>query len=142
MISRLLPGVTAENEAARYQISPNVLQVSEAAADNGQPSISAALYQNWKTTRQRFFQELAFYRVSREPAEAGNVTTSWNVAYSTENLFSVLGLPINFANQADTNSSLPSVILSHDTWMRSFAGDPHIAGHVLRIGEATVKSRA
>ncbi len=139
VISRLLPGVTAENEAARYQISPNVLQISEASAENGQPSISTALYQNWKTTRQRFFQELAFYRVSREPAEAGNVTTLWNVAYSTENLFSLLGLPINFANQADTDSGLPSVILSHDTWMRSFAGAPRINGHVLRIGKTQVR---
>ncbi len=134
VISRLLPGVEAENEAARYQIKPNVLLVNEAAADTN-PNISAALYQNWKTTRQRFFQELAFYRVSRETAEAGSAPMPWYVAHSTRNLFRLLGLPINFAERSeDADGSLPAVILSYDTWMRSFAGDPHIAGHVLRIG--------
>ncbi len=139
-ISRLLPGVEAENEAARYQISPSVLLVSEAAADSAGPSISTALYQNWKATRQRFFQELAFYRVSRESADAGRVSRPWNVAHATANLFSLLGLPINYADRRDdTDLSLPSVILSHDTWMRSFAGDPHIAGHVLRVGDTKVR---
>lgn len=133
-ISRLLPGVEAENEAGRYQIRPNVLLINEAAADTN-PSISAALYQNWKMTRQRFFQELAFYRVSRETAEAGSAAMPWSVAHSTRNLFQLLGLPINFAERADdADSSLPEVILSHDTWMRSFAGNPHIAGHILLIG--------
>ena len=86
-------------------------------------------------TRQRFFQELAFYRVSRETAEAGSAAMPWSVAHSTRNLFQLLGLPINFAERADdADSSLPEVILSHDTWMRSFAGNPHIAGHILLIG--------
>lgn len=138
-ISRLLPGVTAENEAARYQIRHDVLVVSEAATAYNEPSISAALYQNWKTTPQRFFEELAFYRVSRELAEAGRMTTSWKVAHSTENLFSLLGLPINFRNQASADSGLPSVILSHDAWMRSFAGDPRVTEHTIRIGR--VKAR-
>lgn len=134
VISRLLPGVEAENEAGRYQIKPNVLLINEAAADTN-PNISAALYQNWETTRQRFFQELAFYRVSRETAEAGSAPMPWSVAHSTRNLFRLLGLPINFAERSeDADGSLPAVILSYDTWMRSFAGDPHIAGHVLRIG--------
>ncbi|WP_348264718.1 hypothetical protein P8935_09305 [Telmatobacter sp. DSM 110680] len=133
VISQLLPGVAAENEADRYQISPGVLLVSEAAADDNQPSISSALFHNWKTTRQRYFQDLAFYSLSRESANTGRVTTSWNVAHSSENLFSLLGLPIE--NQADTGSGLPSVVLSHDTWMRSFAGDPHIAGRAMRIGK-------
>ena len=73
------------------------------------PSISAALYQNWKMTRQRFFQELAFYRVSRETAEAGSAAMPWSVAHSTRNLFQLLGLPINFAERADdADSSLPA----------------------------------
>ncbi len=139
-VSRLLPGVQAENEAAHYQIKPTVLLVSEAAASGTTPSISAALYQNWKSTRQRFFQELAFYRIARETADAGPSSLSLNVAHSTENLFQLLGLPIDYADRSDDpDRSLPAVILSHDTWMRSFAGDPHIAGHVLRIGHTKVR---
>ena len=140
VISRLLPGVQAENEAARYQIRADVLVVSEAAASGNTPSISAALYQTWKATRQRFFQELAFYRITRENAYAGPVLFSLNVAHSTENLFQLLGLPIHYADHSDDpERSMAAIILSHDTWMRSFAGDPHIAGHVLRIGHTRVR---
>lgn len=139
VISRLLPGVQAESEAARYQIKSGVLLVSEAAAENANSSISAALYQNWKTSPQRFFEELAFYRVSRETAQAGAAAMHLNVAHSTANLFQLLGLPINYADRSDDADSLPAVILSYDTWMRSFAGDPHIASHVLRIGH--IKAR-
>lgn len=140
VISRLLPGVEAESEASRYQIKPGVLLVREAASSASDASISGALYQNWKTTRQRFFDELAFYRVSRETASAGRTSMPWNVAYATTNLFDLLGLPISYADPADeTDRDLPSVILSHDLWMRSFAGDPHIAGHLLRIGHTQAR---
>jgi hypothetical protein len=64
----------------------------------------------------------------------------WNEAHATTNFFSLLGLPINYADRReDTDVSLPSAILSHDTWMRSFAGDRHITGHVLRIGYTKVR---
>jgi hypothetical protein len=140
VISRLLPGVDAENEATRYQIKPGVLLVNEAAADFGSPSISAALYQNWKISPQRFFSELAFYRVAREKADADPRSSPWNVAHSSANLFSLLGLPIRFADQRDTEeSTLPSLVLSHDLWMRSFAGDPRIAGRTFRIGSTKVR---
>jgi hypothetical protein len=140
VISRLLPGVQAESEAARYQIKPSVLLISEAAADNNAPSISAALYQNWKTTPQRFFEELAFYRVSDETAQAGAATMHLNVAHSTANLFQLLSLPINYAERSeDADPGLPAVILSYDTWMRSFAGDAHIASRVLHIGHTKAR---
>jgi hypothetical protein len=140
VVSRLLPGIQAENEAANYQIKPSVLLVREAVTSSTTPSISAALYQNWKSTNQRFFQELAFYRIARETADAGPVSLSLKVAHSTGNLFQLLGLPIDYADRFDdADRSLPAVILSHDTWMRSFAGDPHIAGRVLRIGRTRVR---
>jgi len=140
VISRLLPGVQAENDAAQYQIKPGVLLVSEAVASGAAPSISATLYQNWKATRQRFFRELAFYRIARETADAGTISLSLNVAHSTENLFRLLDLPIKYADGSDdAEGNLPAIILSHDTWMRSFAGNPHVAGHVLRIGHTRVR---
>ena len=138
VISRLLPGVQAENEAAQYQIKPGVLLINEAAASSS-PSISTALYLTWKTSPQRFFQDLAFYRVSREKPDASK-SRPWNVAYSSANLFSLLGLPIRYADQLDTQDpELPALVLSHDLWMRSFAGDPRIAGHIMRIGSTRVR---
>jgi hypothetical protein len=140
VISRLLPGIDAENEAVQYQINPGVLMINEAASDFGRPSISTALYQNWKSSPQRFFQELAFYSVSREKADAGPSSAHWNVARSSANLFSLLGLPILNANQFDSqDSNLPSLVLSHDLWMRSFTGDPRIAGRIVRVGSNRVR---
>ncbi len=143
VISRLLPGVEAENEAGHYQIKPGVLLVNEAAADDNSPSISTALYRNWKTSPQRFFEDLAFYRVSSEKADA-SASDLWNIAHSSANLFSLLGLPILYADQLaisgpDHDRNLPALVLSHDLWMRSFTGDPHIAGRIIRVGSASVR---
>ncbi len=144
VISRLLPGVDAESEAARYQIKPGVLLVNEAAADINSPSISNALYQNWKTSPQRFFQDLAFYRISREKADADPTSNPWNIAYSSANLLSLLGLPVLYADRLNPHDATPepnepSLVLSHDLWMRSFAGDPRIAGRIVRIGSTRVR---
>lgn len=135
LITNLLPGVQAEKEAARFQINPGALLIAEAAEKK--PSIAAGLYLDWKQTHQRFFQDLAFYHVTRETAQSGSARVSWNVAHSSTNLFALLGLPLTHA--ADGESDLPSVILSHEAWMRSFAGDPQIAGRAIRIGHADVR---
>jgi hypothetical protein len=137
LITSLLPGVQAENEAARFQIDRNVLLISEAAASRTKPSIPADLYRGWKKTPQRFFDNLAFYRVTRETADSGSARISWNVARATANLFPTLGLPLT--HTAETGSDLSSIVLSHEAWMRSFGGDPRIAGRILRIGNASVR---
>ena len=124
VISSLLPGVQAEREAARFLIHPNALIISEATDRSSKPSIPAGLYLNWKYTHQRFFQDLAFYQVTREPAQAGSARMTWNVGRSSTNLFSLLGVPLKYA--FDDGSGLPSVILSHEIWMHSFAGNPNV----------------
>ncbi|WP_109488716.1 ABC transporter permease [Occallatibacter savannae] len=137
LITSLLPGVRAEREAAQFLVNPNALIISEAADHSWKPSIPAGLYLNWKYTHQRFFQDLAFYHVSRETAHAGSARILWNVARSSLNLFSLLGVPLKQA--FDDNSGLPSVVLSNETWIRSFAGDPSVTGKVVRIGNSNAR---
>lgn len=137
LITTLLPGVQAEKEASRFQISPNVLLIAEASDSTAKPSIPAGLYLDWKKTQQRFFQDLAFYHVSRETAQSGSTRISWNVARTSPNLFALLGIPLKHASNDD--SGLPSVILSHEAWMQSFAGNPDIAGRLLRIGPVNTR---
>src|SRR3954454_19553840 len=120
LISSLLPGVEAEREASRFLINPNALIISQATDHSYRPSIPAGLYLNWKYTHQRFFQDLAFYHVTRESAESGSARISWKVARASTNLFSLIGVPLKHA--FDDNSGLPSVVLSNEAWMRSFAG--------------------
>lgn len=136
-ITSFLPGVQAEREAASFQINPNVLLVAEAADSSAKPSIPAGLYINWKSTQQRFFHDLAFYHVTRESVQSGSARLSWNVAHSSTNLFALLGLPVMHAS--DNDADLPSVILSHEAWMRSFSGNPFITGKVLRVGHANAR---
>jgi len=132
-ITSFLPGMQAEREASRFQISPNALLIAESADNSTKPSIAAGLYLDWKTARQRFFLDLAFYHVTPESIQSGSSRVSWNVARSSTNLFALLGLPLLHATSDE--SGLPRVILSHDAWMRSFGGDPEVAGRVLRVGQ-------
>jgi hypothetical protein len=139
VIASLLPGVQAEKEAARYQVGANVILIGEATSSGSRPSISTGMFRQWKTTRQRFFDDLAFYRVSRERAGAGPASIGWKVAHSTWNVFSVLGLPIDLADLGNADSSDPALILSRKAWIRDFGGDPRAVGHAISVGN--VKAR-
>jgi len=140
LIAQLLPGIQAENEASRFQIRPGVLIISEAASTGTQPTIPTGLFRDWNTTRQRFFEDFAFYRVSRETAHSGSARISWKVARSTPNVFALLGLPLMQPTDADdSGSELPALVLSHEAWMRSFGGDPHVSGRALHVGNISVR---
>src|SRR5580704_3824371 len=69
ILARLEPGVRAETDTSRYQVSPGLILIQAArSGDNLTPSISADLFRNWKATRQRYFDQFAFYRTARETA--------------------------------------------------------------------------
>lgn len=139
VISQLLPGVQAEKEAVRTQIRSNVLLVGDVDEPAWRPSISMGLFRQWKTTPQRFFDDVAFYRMSREAMDGPRASSSWNVAHSTRNLFAVLGLPIDLADLDDPGSDIPAVILSRRVWLQDFKGDPQVAGHVVTLNRSRVR---
>jgi hypothetical protein len=92
----------------------------------------------WNSNRERFFDSLAFYRVTRESASRDpSRRTSWTVAHATPNLPWLLGLPLQSA--ADNGGDLPSVILSHEAWTRDFGEDRRVLGSAIRIGTRTVR---
>ena len=148
VIARLLPAVQSERDPAHFQVSPGVIFIQKSAStDSFAPSISADLFRDWKSTRQRYFDQFAFYRTVREmaalpsqragvrgvPADrSSSVGWSWSVTHASLNLFSLLGLQIPFAIPADDH--LPSLILSHQSWRRDFLSDPGVTGRVIRIG--------
>ncbi len=148
VIARLLPGVQAERDPSRFQVSPGLILIQTSPSpDESAPSISADLYHNWQGIHQRYFDDFAFYRTVREFASiasrratvAGVPTVgsssagwSWRVAHSTLNLFSLLGyeLPFDVSGAGD----LPAAILSHESWRRDFGADPRVPGRIIRIG--------
>jgi hypothetical protein len=142
ILARLLPGVHAEADASRYQVNPGLILIQAArSGDNLTPSISVDLFRNWKATRQRYFDQFAFYRTARETASVSSAHIArWRVTHASLNLFSLLGLQILFASAASEDDlNLPSVILSYETWTRDFGGNPHIAGGLIRFGQRTAK---
>ncbi len=98
MLARLVPGVRAEADSSRYQVSPGLILIQSApSADNLTPSISADLFRNWKATHQRYFDQFAFYRTARETASVSSAHVDrWRVTHASLNLFSLLGLQIQF----------------------------------------------
>ncbi len=142
ILARLLPGVHAEADSSRYQVSPGLILIQAGqSGDDLRPSISPDLFRGWKATRQRYFDQFAFYRTGRETAFLSTAHLArWRVTHASLNLFSLLGLQIQFASEsAGDDRNAPSVILSHETWTRDFAADPHIVGALIRFGHRTVK---
>jgi hypothetical protein len=135
IIARLLPGVQAELDPARFQVSPGVIFIqNSSSAETFTPSISIDLFHDWKHTRQRYFDEFAFYRTVRETASlSSRRVAGWSVTHASRNLFSLLGLQLPFDPTPD-NGEFRSVILSHDAWRRDFAADPGVGGRLVRIG--------
>lgn len=144
--SSLLPGLRAENEATRYQPRHGLLLIQDSTIRNAMhagenaPTIAPDLYFNWKTTRQRSFDRLAYYRIVRESASLPLARRSWNVAHATTNFFAVLGVPVlRMAPVDETGRGLPQAILSHATWVRDFGSDPCAAGRIMRLGPRWVR---
>jgi len=143
VLAGLLPGVVAERDPARFQVNPGVILIqTSASTDQFAPAISPALFRDWKSTRQRYFDEFAFYRTVRENASiSARRNSRWAVTHASLNLFSLLGLQLPFDPSAsdDDDRGLPAAVLSHDAWRRDFAFDPAVAGRVIHIGNRTAR---
>jgi hypothetical protein len=138
VIAGLLPGVRVENESARLRFSPGLLLVRDAHLGPAVATISVETYRSWNSSRQRFFDALAFYRIARETASRKSASgASWSVAHATPNLLHLLGLPLQSA--AGYGGDLPSVILSHEAWTRDFDEDPRVLGSTIRIGARSAR---
>ena len=142
VIARLLPGVQAERDPARFRVNPGLILIqTSASTDQFAPTISPALFLDWKSTRQRYFDEFAFYRTARETASvSARRAARWSVTHASSNLFSLLGLQLPFNPVATgEDRGLPTLVISHDSWRRDFAFDPEVAGRVIRIGNRTAR---
>ena len=141
VIACLLPGVQAERDPARFQVNPGVILIQNSAStDQFAPTISPAVFRDWKGSRQRYFDDFAFYRTLHETASLDSRRAAWSVTHASPNLFSLLGLPLPFdLSETHGDSALPAAVISHDSWRRDFAYDPEIAGRIIRIGTRTAR---
>lgn len=142
LAASLLPGLRAENDAARYQVRNGIMLVWDGyrGTSASRPTISQELYKDWKTTRQRYFDGLAYYRMEHESASLPFAPRSWAVAHATANFFTVLGVPVQrAAPPREAERGLPQVIVSHAAWVRDFHADPGVAGRIMRLGPRWVR---
>jgi hypothetical protein len=146
-VALLLPGVRAERSLWPRKVNPNLVMIEqEGSSNDSQATISAHQFKAWEGRRQKYFDGFAFYRVTREavdptlPWNGNSAKTSWGVARASSNLFTLLGLPIEFADQSVTAAGpLPEIVLSEKVWKKAYGADPHIAGIVVRLGSRTVR---
>lgn len=137
VLARLLPGVQAERDPLRFQVSPGLIFIQTSpSSDYAMPTISPALFRDWKATRQRYFDGFAFYRTVREAVTMPSASIArWSVTHASRNLFALLGLQIEHtAAITEEDWDIPLVILSHDAWTRDFGANPQVAGRLIRLG--------
>jgi hypothetical protein len=149
-LALLLPGVRVERSLWPRKVNPNLvlIQTQGSNYDSG-PSIKPAQFRSWEGHWQKNFDGFAFYRVTREPVELQPEANRpqdkapWVVARASTNLFTLLGLPVRFADADGTagpaENDLPEVILSEKVWKRQFGADTHVVGSIVRLGARTVR---
>ena len=139
IVAHVLPGVQNEEDAADARLRSDVILI-QAGADTGttRPSISFTQYESWEIRRQRFFGDLAFYRVTRESTESKGQRKNWSVAYGTGNLFRMLGLE-RAGYSTEVRPGKAQAWLSPSLWRREFASDPSVIGKIVTIGNREVR---
>ncbi|HVU48242.1 MAG TPA: ABC transporter permease [Terracidiphilus sp.] len=98
-------------------------------------AIPFAQFLTWSGSRQQYFDELAFYRTSRENVlDGGELKGGWKIAYATANFFELLGIPVWLRSDNTPDDGMSAAIVSDGMWRRAFGADPDIAGRVLNVG--------
>jgi len=135
LMAELTPGVRRAANVGRYEISSDLMLIADASSGDGKEPISARRYRGWKASQQRYFETFAFYSLDREPAPSSG-EPAWRLAYASENLFQVLGLPLRFAAEDGSGSAgaYAQVVLSCDAVEREFGGSAPLAGLPIRVG--------
>jgi hypothetical protein len=139
---RTVPSLRDAGETAQlHPLSHLVLIEDPKFASHSQETIPFGKYITWTHSRQRYFDDLAFYRIETEsgvaqgagsPLAGEKRSDSLQVAIASSNLFTMLGIPVRF-NVSGTIDDQPLVILSDSLWRRDFAASPDITGSQLLI---------
>jgi hypothetical protein len=135
------PAVIAELHPARYTAREGLVSVSVARAANNEVSlISVEEYRRWAGSKQRFFNDISFYRMERLIWDDGRQKTALSVGRGSANLFTLLGLPMEIGSAEP--SADPQLVLSDALWRRDFAADSRILGRRIKVGSGLVRVTA
>jgi len=136
-IAVMSPGVRTERDLSKIRIHPQRLLDLRIASGTHDPA-AAVEEQVPKSlgSMQRYFDGFSYYRITQKIVSSGAASgTRWTVALANSDLFTQLHLPVRFALKAgNAPDKLPRIVLSDETWMTEFGGNPDIAGTELRVG--------
>jgi hypothetical protein len=140
-----LPGVCAERGLWPRKVNPNLVLIErEGWINYSNASITPHEFRSWEGRRQKYFDGFAFFSVAAEkvaptsPIFEFRPNSTWSIAHASSNLFTLLGLPVRFADPV-LASDLPAIILSERTWKTAFGADPRVTGAVVRLSNRTVR---
>jgi MacB-like periplasmic core domain len=137
LIAYLLPEARSAINPLPVSARTGLILIQKAAGEKGDGmSIPFEQFLAWSRSRQHYFDEMAFYRMSRETVLDGDsLKGGWKVAYATSNLFTLLGVPVRLEDDgAVADDGMPAVIISDAMWRRAFGFDPDVVGRILRVG--------
>lgn len=137
--SLLLPGVRRMTQLVHQQVNPGLIVIQgDPRGGVRTANIRAGAYRDWQAHFQKYFDNMAFYRVGEERLQTGSGSdVQMVVAHATSNLFLILGLPVT--SDDEQPSTLPSVILSERTWRTQFDSSPFLIDRVVRIGGVSAR---
>jgi hypothetical protein len=141
-LSLTLSGVHTARDFSPYAARRGLILIEEKGDDGvSKAAIPFERYRAWSASSHHYFDGFAFYHLSREKVTAGAEPPSgWQVAEASANLFTLLGLPVEFASsEENTDDHLPRVILSYTVWKNEFGGNPGIVGSLLHVGRRTTR---
>jgi len=132
-LSRVLPGVRAQQKLARVSTRPGLVLIQDVNNEDSPATISSGQYRAWKDRKQEFFDDFAFYRVTRENVRwPQHDDSGWGVARASSNFFSLVGLPVQPV------SAESRIVLSESAWRKEFGANPDIAGSEVLLGSRRV----
>lgn len=138
--AQLLTGVRAEYDSARFQLRPALISIGLADSSTSLPTVTFAQYRTWQTSRQQYFDNLGFYRVTAEFAgDINNRFRSLRVAHASANLLSILDLPVQWFPTSPDEAELPAIVLTREAWSRDFDDNPSFSDGRIQIGNRTFR---
>jgi hypothetical protein len=133
-LSRILPGVRAAQKLALVPTRSGLVLIQDANNEDSPATISSGQYKAWKNRKQEFFDELGFYRVTQEEVSwQKRDKAGWDVARASSNFFKLVGLPVRPVDE-QSNTGLPSLVLSESAWRSQFGANPDVAGSEVQLG--------
>lgn len=130
-------GVRTQHDLSKIRIYPQPLL--DLRTDSGTPVPAAVVEERVRTSlgsRQRYYDGFSYYRITQKIVTSGPAFgAQWTVALANSDLFTQLHLPVRFAQKSgNAPDKLPRIVLSDETWMTEFGGNPEIAGTEIHLG--------